>query len=181
VTTPPPATTTTTLPPLPLAEICGNCVDDDDDQAIDAEDADCCAAPATMQVTRGRFLTGKKGSQLKLAAVLATAGFAAVDPLTEDVGIQLRNASGELLCTTITHDRWRKKRKAFAFRGSAAGLSTVDLKVPKSGAVRFSAAGKQIDLTRFGGSPLTVTVRVGERCSRGSAALRQSKKGLLFP
>jgi hypothetical protein len=182
----PTASTTSTTLPLP-AETCGNCADDDEDGAVDYEDADCCAAPAAMQVSKGR-LTGKAGTtggKLKLAAVLAQAGFADVDPTQSDVTIQLRNPGGELLCTTVSRSLWKKKRKAFAFRdpsgARAGGLTAADVKPQKSGIVRFSAAGKGFDVGRFAGPSLGVTVRVGDRCSRGTLPLRQTKKGLVGP
>jgi hypothetical protein len=185
-TSTPSASTTSTTLPLP-AETCGNCADDDEDGAVDYEDSDCCAAPAAMQVSKGR-LTGKAGTtggKLKLSAVLAQAGFADVDPTQSDVSIQLRNAGGELLCTTVSRTLWKKKRKAFAFRdpsgARAGGLTAADVKPQKSGVVRFSAAGKGFDVGRFAGPSLGVTVRVGERCSRGTLPLRQTKKGLVGP
>jgi len=40
--------------------------------------------------------------------------------------------------------------------------------VPKSGATRFTAAGKRMDLGRYTRPELTATVRVGDRCSMGT-------------
>jgi Cohesin domain len=175
--TPAPSTTSTTLPPP--TEACGNCLDDDGDGAIDYEDPDCCAAPVAMQVTKGK-LTAKAGA-LKL---LAQAGLAGIDPTQDDVSVQVRNANGELVCTTIPRSLWKKKRKAFAFRdpgGSHAGITALDVKPQKSGAVKFSAAGKGFDVGRFDGPSLGVTLRVGESCTRGNLPLRKTKKGLVGP
>ena len=64
----------------------------------------------------------------------------------------------------------------------AQGLRRMQITVPKSGATRFTAAGKRMDLVRYARPELTATVRVGDRCSTGTVALRnRGKKKFVFP
>jgi len=187
-TVPTSTSSTTSTTTLPRAEICGNCLDDDGDGEVDYLDTDCCEAPVVMQSTQGKLVAGKgsgANAKLTLKSVLAQGGFSDLDPLAADVTIQLHNAAGEPLCTTLRHDRWRKKgKKGFAFRdpsGSQAGLTAADIKILKSGTVRFSAAGRGLDLTRYKQPDMTVAVGIGGRCSRGTVGIRQARKGLVFP
>ena len=187
-TAPTSRSSTTSTTTLPGPEICGNCVDDDGDGLVDTLDPDCCEQPVVMQATQGKLVVGKgagASAKLTLKSVLAQSGLADINPLADDVTIQLHNASGEALCTTLRHDRWKKKgKKGFAFRdasGSQAGLTAADIKVLKTGTVRFSAAGRGLDLSRYKQPDLTVAVGVGARCSRGTVGLRQARKGLVFP
>jgi hypothetical protein len=183
------ATTTTTLP-VPH-EICGNCVDDDGDGRTDYEDPACCTQSASMQVKKVVIVPGPAGAMkghLSLASILAQTGFADVDPTKDDVTVQLRNQNGELLCATISSQRWKRPRRRGPFHFGdptgtlAQGLRTMNIVVPKSGAARFTAAGKKMDLSRYAQTQLTATVRVGGRCSTGTVTLRNRKnKKFVFP
>ncbi len=186
-----PPTTSSTVPPttttLPGPELCSNCLDDNGDGLVDYLDPSCCEQPLVMQSTQGKISGKGTGAtaKLKLKAVLAQSGLAGLNPLAEDVTIQFHTAGGEVLCTTLRHDRWKKKGKGgFAFRdpsGSQGGLTAADIHVMKSGLVRFSAAGRGFDLARYRQPELTVVVGAGARCSRGTVGLRSTKKGLVFP
>ena len=57
----------------------------------------------------------------------------------------------------------------------------MQLKVQKSGSARFLTTGKKMDLDRYARPELTATVRVGDRCSTGTVALRSRGKKLVFP
>lgn len=173
-------------------EICGNCIDDNDDGKTDYEDPRCCAATAAMQVRTGRVLAGKGGltnGRLGLKSTLGQSDFAGVDPTSQDVTLQLRKPAAELLCVNVGHERWsaNKKRNKFTFKdrkGSVAqGLRKLGLKVKKDGSVGFLASGKNMDLSGFTDPSLTATVRVGDRCSAATIALRKKgkNKGLVYP
>jgi hypothetical protein len=59
---------------------------------------------------------------------------------------------------------------------------TMNIVVPKSGAARFTAAGKRMELSRYAQTELMATVRVGDRCSRAPVMLRARKnKKFVFP
>jgi len=58
----------------------------------------------------------------------------------------------------------------------------MQIKVSKSGSARFLTAGKKMDLGRYARPELTATVRVGDRCSTASIALRnRGNKKFVFP
>ena len=172
-------------------EDCGNCVDDDGDGRTDYEDPACCAQTAAMQVKKALIVPGPAGAMkgnLSLIAILAQAGFADVDPTRDDVTVQLRNQNGELLCANIAHQRWKhgSRRGPFQFgdpTGTVAqGLRKMQIKVSKSGSARFLTAGKKMDLGRYARPELTATVRVGDRCSTATIALRSRKnKKFVYP
>ncbi len=172
-------------------EDCGNCVDDDGDGRTDYEDPACCAQTAAMQVKKALIVPGPAGAMkgnLSLIAILAQAGFADVDPTRDDVTVQFRNQNGELLCANIAHQRWKhgSRRGPFQFgdpTGTVAqGLRKMQIKVSKSGSARFLTAGKKMDLGRYARPELTATVRVGDRCSTASIALRnRGNKKFVFP
>ena len=184
-------TTTTTTTTLASREACNNCVDDDGDGRTDYEDPACCTQTAAMQVKKLLIVPGPAGAMkghLSLAAILAQAGFVDVDPTRDDVTVQFRNQNGELLCANISHQRWKrgKRRGPFIFGDStgalAQGLRKMQIKAEKSGSVRFTAAGKKMDLDRYARPELTATVRVGDRCSTATIALRSRKnKKFVFP
>ena len=182
------ATTTTTLAPT---EVCGNCADDDGNGLTDDEDPACCANPAAMQVKKVLIVPGPAGAMkghLSLTAILAQTGFADVDPTRDDVTVQFHNSNGELLCATAPHARWTRERRRGPFQfgdptGTVAqGLRKMQIKVQKNGSTRFTTAGKKMDLGRYAQPTFTTTVRVGDRCSTATIALRnRGNKKFVFP
>ena len=182
------ATTTTTLAPT---EVCGNCADDDGNGLTDDEDPACCANPAAMQVKKVLIVPGPAGAMkghLSLTAILAQTGFADVDPTRDDVTVQFHNPNGELLCATASHERWTRERRRGPFQfgdptGTVAqGLRKMQIKVQKNGSTRFTTAGKKMDLGRYAQPTFTTTVRVGDRCSTATIALRnRGNKKFVFP
>ena len=172
-------------------EDCGNCVDDDGDGRTDYEDPACCTQTAAMQVKKALIVPGPAGAMrgnLSLTAILAQTGFADVDPTRDDVAVQFHNANGELLCATAPHARWTRERHRGPFQFAdptgtmAQGLRKMQIKVQKNGSTRFTTAGKKMDLGRFAQPTFTTTVRVGERCSTATIALRnRGNKKFVFP
>jgi len=144
-----------------------------------------------MQVKKALIVPGPAGAMkgnLSLTAILAQGGFADVDPTRDDVTVQFRNQNGELLCANIAHQRWKhgSRRGPFQFgdpTGTVAqGLRKMEIKVSKSGSARFLTAGKKMDLGRYARPELTATVRVGDRCSTATIALRSRKnKKFVYP
>lgn len=125
--------------------------------------------------------------RLKLRSILAEAGFADVDPLREDVTIQIRNGDSEVLCATVGHDRWMRRHgrtyKFWEMTGRLAhGLTDGQIRVRRTGDVRFRTQGRRMNVAPFLASTLRVTVRVGNRCSTGKIELRTSRsRSLVFP
>jgi hypothetical protein len=169
-------------------EICGDCIDNDNDGLVDYEDPDCCAQQVVMGFTKTQFLHrhgNVRRGVLRIRSILALAGFSDVDPLKEDVSIQFRNSNGLLLCTTVGHEHWMKMHKKFKFWDRSGrlghGLTDATIKVKRNGQVKFGTFGPHFDLTKYNQLDFTATVRVGNRCSKGTVHLRQSRKGLTFP
>ncbi len=173
-----PGATTTTLPGG--AEVCGNCVDDDADGLTDDADDACCPTSEALRIVKGR-VSGKKGdlgvAKLKLKSAPGAA-FTTADPTTAPVTIQLADADGAVVCTTLTP--WKRKGKRFAFKQAGTGLTKGALASGKKG-VALTLAGKSLDLSALDGDQLLMTVRVGDHCARGAAPLRRKGKALVAP
>ena len=78
--------TATVATPGATPEDCGNCVDDDQNGLVDAEDPACCTAQS-LTFTKARFRPAK--STLRATATLAPGAFAGIDPRAQDVRVQI--------------------------------------------------------------------------------------------
>jgi hypothetical protein len=180
-------------------EICGNCLDDDGDGLVDFEDADCCSS------TSGALLDLKKGllrpgdgavAKVKLKAKTSASGLPASTTSTQDLSLQIRTESGEVLCARVAAAEMVRKKRALKFRdksgsvGFAEGLTKVTIKEKKKdGSGKLNAGGKKVELTVPAAGPLTVTLALrdpataeaGNYCASGTFTFRETKKGLRFP
>lgn len=139
-------------------EICGNCIDDDGDGAIDFADDDCCADAhtATMRVRKARIRPASKSStsssKFRLRADLGTRPTLTLDPGKQNLVIQLIPSNGgEAFCAQIQSANLKRKgKRAMVFRDpkgqvvSAMGLRRVVVRVNKAGRVRLTARGKRV-------------------------------------
>jgi hypothetical protein len=154
------ATTTTTAgsAPVPPAavEICGNCIDDDQNGAIDFEDGACCAGTQRFEMVlrNGRIKPRGGTSALRLKSSVATAIPSGIDPKRQDVFVQIRGDNGaELLCAQVPATRFMIKHKAFLFWdkqnlvASAKGLTDMALKVRRNGRMTFGTHGRRVQLS----------------------------------
>src|SRR5437773_77843 len=194
------STTTTTLgtgPVPPPREICGNCIDDDGNGLTDFEDPACCmqSQAFTMTVTRGLLRPRGVTTRLKRKSLLAKVGLADVNPLKQDVFVQIRPAGGTaVLCAKAPTDKFMKMHGAFKFWdrqhrvASAKGISDIRVQVRPDGSVRFSAVGKRVEFTTPQSGTLQVTVgfrdpataETGNRCSTQTQAFRTGRQGQLL-
>jgi hypothetical protein len=150
-----------------VLEICGNCIDDDNNGLTDFEDPACCPARQSfaMSVTRGLLRPGGTTTRLRLKSLLATSGLENVDPLREDVFLQIRAEKGpELLCAKVPADKIMRMHGAFKFWdrkhlvASAKGLDDLSLKVRRNRSVRLSTVGKRVQMQPPSAGALKVTV-----------------------
>src|SRR5205814_688778 len=135
-------------------------------------------------------ITGSTTTTLAPAttAILAQTCFADVDPTLDDVAVQFHNPNGELPCATAPLEHWTRERHRGPFQFAdptwtlAQGLRKMQIKVQKNGSTRFTTAGKKMDLGRYAQPTFTTTVRVGDRCSTATIALRnRGNKKFVFP
>jgi uncharacterized repeat protein (TIGR01451 family) len=173
--------------PKPV-EICGNCIDDDGDGLVDAEDPDCCDAPAALDLRsmKIRRSTGKAGNRLRVKARYAASAPADFDPMHQDTQVQISDANGQIFCQTVTADHWtHKHRPVFRFkdktRSFAGGLKIGKFRMKRNGEVMFRTRGKQLALAATDGRDVQVTVRVGNRCATSEMSLHSKRKALVFP
>jgi len=181
----------------PPREICGNCIDDDGNGLTDFEDPACCmqSQAFTMTVTRGLLRPRGATTRLKLKSLLAKVGLADVNPLKQDVFVQIRPAGGtDVLCAKAPTDKFMKMHGAFKFWdrhhrvASAKGISDIRVKVRRDGSVRFSAVGKRVKFSTPQAGTLQVTVgfrdpataEAGNRCSTQTQAFRTGRQGQLL-
>jgi hypothetical protein len=179
-------------------EVCGNCADDDGNGLTDFEDPACCARAQTVGLIlrRGRIKTlGAGASRLKLRTK-AVSGLASVNPLAQDVFVQIRPADGtDILCAQIPASTFRKKRGVFKFRdrshlvASARGLERVTIRVKRNGSARLRAAGRSVQMAAPPPGRLQVTLGfrnaaegdAQNRCSKTTATFRGVRRGLKAP
>lgn len=160
-------------------EICGNCLDDDGNGLIDAEDPACCGVPFTGTRQRGKLRPRGDGTtKLKLKPSLAASGLA-VDPPSEEVSLVIRSAEEpEVFCATIPQGGFVRKGKKFRFRDKkgqvpeANGLTKIVVREKKSGELRFISVGKRVPYPFGSSSDATersVTMTVGFRAPSDAA------------
>jgi uncharacterized repeat protein (TIGR01451 family) len=164
-------------------EICDNCIDDDGDGLVDAEDPDCCAAQP-LTVTQARFRPGT--STVRLNATLPDTTFAGLDPRQTDVRLQIRNADGTVACCTIPSEKWQKLfRHTYGFFDQkmtvCPTVRCVKLALPKKGTERAAIIVGKATATTVQ-SPLDITISAGELCAQGQLSMRERAKGrAVFP
>lgn len=191
------STTTTILVPADTPkEICGDCVDNDQNGRTDFEDPACCAIGQTftMSLARARIVPRGSTAKLTLISTLARAGLTRIDPTRQDVTLQIRPPQGtDLLCAQLPRAAFVRKKTTFRFRDtagttpSALGLSEVMIKIRSDGSVRFRARGKRAVIGNARSGPLQVTVGLrspeaspaGNRCSKTTQAFRATRNGSL--
>ncbi len=188
-------TSTTTLPPPVVQEICGDCIDNDGNDLVDFEDPACCAGgqASVTTIRRGRIRTRGATSFLRLKAILGQSA-ADVDPMRQDVFVQIRRAGGaELLCAKAPAEKFMKMHRALAFwdkKGmiaSAKGIQDIAIR-RKRGRVRFSTFGRRVQFSATDAGDLQITVgfrdpstaEAGNRCSRVVQSFRAGRRGALI-
>jgi hypothetical protein len=190
----PPTTTTSTTTTTTLPETCGDCADNDGNGLTDFEDPACCPAGSTLalQIRRALLLPRKKGgTQLGLDTIIREGAAAGLDPLTQDVFLQIREQGGaELLCARLPATRFVKRRgKIFRFADrkrteeAARGVTGARLRRAKRD-VHLHAAGPRADGAIPAGTTLAVTVGfqnpgghgVDDRCAGTVRTFRRSGK-----
>ena len=123
------------------------------------------------------------GSRLKLRATLAQSGLADIDPLKEDVFLQIRAAGGavDLLCAKVPASHFMRMHGKFLFWdhqhtvASAKGIDDFAIKVRHDGSVRLKTHGRRVRMTAPSSGELEITVGIrnpaigdaSDRCSRG--------------
>ena len=149
-----------------------------------------------MQLKRGRIRPrGTTSSKLRLRSVLARAGMTDVDPLHEDVFLQIRPEGGtDVLCARIPAGKFMRMHHAFKFWdhqhrvGSAKGIDDMSVKVRRDGTVRFRTLGKHVEMAAPPSGRVEITVAfhnpagtdAGNRCSALTKAFRTGRHGALI-
>jgi hypothetical protein len=179
------------------AEICGDCADNDGDGLVDFNDADCCPQRQSfaMALKRGRVKALGQTSKLRLRGMLARTGLGNVNPLKQDVFLQIRRSDGgDILCARIPAGKFRRRPGGFRFAdrkhtvGSALGLDKIRISIRKDGSVRYRAFGRRVQMQAPGAGKLGLTVAfrdpaagdVQDRCSTTVQAFRTSRPGRLL-
>jgi hypothetical protein len=194
-------TSTSTTTTVVAAETCGDCLDNDGDGLTDFEDPACCPAANTLALTirKARLAPQKHGGTLLgLDTTIQKGASAGLDPLTQDVFLQIREQGGkELLCARMPASRFVARHgKLFKFLDRklteklAEGVTSTDLRRAKRN-VLLHAEGRKATIATPTGTTLVVTVgfrnpagaEADNRCAGAVKTFRKSgKKGALrFP
>jgi hypothetical protein len=184
-------TTTTTLPPL--AEVCGDCIDNDGDGLTDLEDPACCATAATVKLRASRLARGRGGAKLKLRGALAlTLGSGA--RATDDLTVQLRaDGRPDFLCARIPAASLVRRGARETFKDprhalkTARGIDSVRLKQRKGLTVSIAVAGRKMPVELPPAGTVKVTVGLRDpgggdgryRCATAARPFKRSKRGAL--
>jgi hypothetical protein len=191
------STTTTTLPGA-TAEVCGNCRDDDGDGRTDFEDPRCCGSTASIVLRRGSLRANNGRGRLNLESQVSGAGLGGVNPLAQDLHLQIRVDGGaEIFCGRVPASGFKKRGKVFQFRDKKAkvpGTGGVDgavVRLLRTGRLQLHAEGKRATLANPvpGALVLTAafrdpsTAEQGNRCASVTKAFRQvgRNKDVRFP
>jgi hypothetical protein len=167
-----------------LTEICGNCIDDDGNGLTDFEDPACCPAARSFAMLVRKLLLKPHGARtrLRLKTTLAEAGLADVDPLTEDVFLQIRRTGmPDALCAKVPAAHFMHMHRAFKFWdkrhrvASAKGIEDMTIVVRRDGSVRLRTQGRRVRMDTPGPGQLEITVgfqnpALGDAQNRCSAA-----------
>jgi predicted outer membrane repeat protein len=194
VCSPSTTTTSTTTTTLVGAETCGDCVDNDGNGLADFEDPACCPAGNTLalKIRKARLLPRKKGGTLLgLDTTIRQGASAGLDPLTQDVFLQIREQGGnELLCARMPASRFAKRHgKLFKFldrkltEKEAEGVTGTDLRRAKRDVI-LHAEGRKANVATPTGTTLVVTVgfrnpagaEADNRCAGTVKTFRKSGK-----
>jgi hypothetical protein len=122
-------------------------------------------------------------SRLKLRSILAKSGLTDVNPLKEDVFLQIRAAGGgaDLLCAMIPASHFMLMHGKFLYWdhqhtvASAKGIDDLSIKVLHDGSVRLKTHGRRVRMTAPKPGVLEITLGLrnaaigdaSDRCSRG--------------
>ena len=170
-----------------LVEICGNCIDDDGNGLTDFEDPACCPTARSFTMLVRKLLLKPRGSgrtRLRLKTTLAQAGLADVDPLTEDVYLQIRRTGMlDALCAKVPASHFMHMHKAFKFWdnhhrvASAKNIDDMTIVVRSDGSVRLRTQGRRVRMDTPGPGELEIAVGF-QNPARGDAQNRCSTQTL---
>ena len=132
---------------------------------------------------------------MKLKARLSESGLPDASASTQDVSVQIRSSTDEVLCARLPASAVVRKRTRLLFKDktasvvSAEGVSKLVLRARKDGTGRLSIAGKQTALEVPEPGPLAITLGLrdpataegGNLCASGTATFRLVKTTLRFP
>jgi hypothetical protein len=178
-------------------EICGDCIDNDGNGLTDFEDPACCGQVQKfeMSLSKGRIHPRGTTSKLLLKSLLARAGLSTVNPLQEDVFLQIRPSGGtsDLLCAQMPASHFMRRHGAFRFWdrknlvSSAKGIQDMTVKVSRDGSVKFRTHGKHVQLSNVKQGSLVLTVsfhsntagNAQNQCSQTVESFRTGSTGAL--
>jgi predicted outer membrane repeat protein len=171
------STTTTTTTTLVGAETCGDCLDNDGNGLADFEDPSCCppANTLTLRIRKAQLIPQRSGTLLGLDTTIQKGAAAGLDPLTQDVFLQMREQGGrQLLCARMPASRFIKRRgKLFQFldrkltEKMAQGVTGTELRRVRQD-VLLHVEGRKANVTRP--TLTTLIVTVGFRNAAGADA-----------
>jgi hypothetical protein len=127
------------------------------------------------------------GNRIRLRTRYSNMDLAPFDPTTQDTSLQISDAQGMIVCTTIAASHWRHpSKRVYKFVDKkglfAGGLRKGRFKVMKSGKVQFTTRGKKMSIRKSTGQNVKITLRIGNVCGIETKTLRTTKKArLLYP
>jgi hypothetical protein len=138
-----------------------------------------------LTVTQASFRPPK--STLLIRATFPDGTFGGLDPRQQDVHLQVRGASGELVSCTIPSAQWQKLfRHTFGFFDQeltvCPPIKCMSLSLPENGrpAATITAAGAKPGSPLL--SPLEMRLSMDDQCAAGPLSLQQKVRGRrVFP
>ena len=140
---------------------------------------------APLTVTQASFRPPK--STLLIRATFPDGTFAGLDPRQQDVELQVRGASGELVSCTIPAAQWQKLfQHTFGFFDPSITvcppIKCMRLELPKKGQPRMTINGGRVQSASPLLSPLEITVSAANQCAAGPLTLQPKATGrVVFP
>ena len=146
-----------------------------------------------MVVAHGRLRPRGSVSRLRLRTLLAETGLQGVNPLREDVFLQIREGDGpEMLCAKMPAEKFARLHRVFRFADrkhrvtGAEGIDRLTIRVRRDGSVRMRTVGRRVQTPTPEHGPLQITVGFYDpasdgpgRCSTTMQAFRAGARGRL--
>jgi len=148
-----------------------------------------------MDLKRGRIRPRGVTSRLRLRSILARAGMSDVNPLKEDVFLQIRPEGGtDVFCARVPAGKFMRMHGAFKFWdrkhlvASAKGIDDMRVKLRRDGSLRFRTVARHAQMTGPQSDRVEITVAfhdpagtdASNQCSAVTKAFRTGRHGALI-
>ena len=176
-------------------ELCGDCADNNADGLVDAEDPECCGQRISGDLVLRRVRIRGHGSVSAVHLDARLPEESAIDPLHEDVAIQLRQEDGpRLLCARLPATRFVARRARFVFADrsmhvpGAKGITSLAFRRIRPGLARVRGAGRAVAFPAPQAAAIRMTLGFMDpsdparnSCATTVGSFRRQRQSIVYP